>query len=176
MGTMTFSFKFALGQRVFSVSEEYGIVEGDVISLDGGISRDSIVVLTNKGEEITMLSDRSFVNINHEAQKMLDDWKANGFNGVFFHQAYNETNSLDDFLRDGLTEKEYGTFTRNYSVFIADPDLDVDCEDQPYTSTQVDMDKFVSDLKEEMKKRLGDDIKITYRSGCKEYEVERVPR
>lgn len=173
---MTFTFKFALGQRAFSISEEYGVVEGDVISLDGGISRDSIVVLTDKGEQITMLSERSFVNINDEVNEMLRDWKVNGFNEVSFSELRDETNSLEDFLSDGLTEQEYETFTRNYSVFIASPDLDVDYDDQPYTSTKVDMDRFVEDLQAEMKKRLGDDIKITYRSGCREYEVERVPR
>jgi hypothetical protein len=116
-------------------------------------------------------------HIARETEKLLKDWREHGFNGVNFIELYKEkVNTLEDFLSDGHSEKDFLENEKNYSIFIAHPDLyeeferDDSCK---YRTVEVDWYAMFSDMKKEMKKRMGNDITINHNPTCHEFEIIR---
>ncbi len=114
-------------------------------------------------------------HIQNEATAMIADWKKNGFNGVYFVECYMEPTKWEHWESDGRSRDEYEAFIESYAIFIAHPDLYDDYgSDNPYQRFETDWFGFDRDLQLEMKRRLGDDIKILHYPNCHEYEIQRI--
>ena len=115
------------------------------------------------------------VDIREAVTNLVNIWKTEGFNSVFFDDCHIEQMStLTDFLSDGRSEAEYLEWTKNYVCFVAVPQDPFDFGDTgEYTSISFDEDKFIAHLKDEIRKVVGEDVVITYREGCHEFEVSR---
>jgi hypothetical protein len=116
-------------------------------------------------------------NISKEISKLLEEWKSNGFNGVNFIEIYKEdVNSLEDFISDGKSEKDYLENEKNYAIFIAHPDLyddfdrDYGCK---YKTVEIDWHSMFDDMEKEIKKRVGSDVTINHHPMCHEFEIIR---
>lgn len=114
-------------------------------------------------------------HIQNETTKLVEEWKQHGFNGVSFIECYMEQTKWEDWESDGRTREEFDKFVENYAIFIAHPDLYNIFFEQTnkYESVQIDWSKFEKDIKAEIKRRLGDDIKIKHNRNCHEYEIEK---
>lgn len=114
------------------------------------------------------------IHIEDEASKLIAEWSAKGFNGVRFIECYMQLPLLDDFLGDGKTKEEFEEWRSGYACFVAHPDLYDEVRDSsPYTKHEVDWYGCYGDMIAEIKRRLGDDVKVSHRPGCKEFEVMR---
>lgn len=114
-------------------------------------------------------------HIQNEAAEMISDWKKNGFNGVHFIECYLEPDMWEDWEADGRTREEFEAFCENYACFVAQPAWLIDYEpSNKYKSVRIDLFQFDLDLRDEIKRRLGDDIEITHYRKCGEYEVQVV--
>lgn len=166
--------KFKVGQHVFCKSKDYGLVSGIVLKEDAGISRDAVLVDV-AGKEIALLTDSCHIHIQNEATKMVADWKKNGFNGVYFDECYVEkVNTLEDFLSDGQTKEEYEEFISGYVIFVARPEEPLDLNyTNDYTRVSFGRERLVKDLIVEMRRLLGEDIKVEYHRGCHEFEISQ---
>ncbi|TWU67284.1 hypothetical protein V7x_28580 [Crateriforma conspicua] len=113
-------------------------------------------------------------HIQNEATKMIEEWKAKGFNGVRFVECRMEPTAWEDWESDGRSRQEYDEFVEGYAIFIAHPDLYSDYEPaNRYELNSIDWDGFAKDLEAEMRRRLGDDIEIEHYPNCHEYEIQR---
>lgn len=114
------------------------------------------------------------IHVQNEATAMVKEWKKNGFNGVRFIECYMESTRWDDWEGDGRSRSEYDAFVEGYAIFVAHPDLHSYYEPRnEYESVSVSWWDFQRDLLAEIKRRLGDDVEITFHEGCNEYECQR---
>lgn len=100
----------------------------------------------------------------------------NGFNGVQWVELYNETQTGPH--EGEQTQEEFEEWISGYAIFVAHADLYGDDlsydDDNEYVETEFYWGKFENDFTKELQKRLGDDVKIEFRSGCNEWECQRI--
>lgn len=115
---------------------------------------------------------RNLCKISENFVKRLNE---DGFNGVYIH-AYTE-NEYDPAQLDGQPQEILDECNRHYAIFVIEPDFGEDIDDDctPYVSSrEVDYEAFWNDMKKEMKRVFGNDVKIECVGyGGQEFEVTR---
>lgn len=114
---------------------------------------------------------RNLCKISENFVKRLTE---DGFNGVYIN-AYTE-NNYDPKELDGQPQEILDECNRHYAIFVIEPDFGEDITDScsPYVTTELDTDAFWNDMKKEMKRVFGNDVKIDCVGyGGQEFEVTR---
>lgn len=116
------------------------------------------------------------IHVANTVAEFIKELKTKGnFNGVRFVELYNTTQTEP--YEGEETQEEFEKRIEGHASFVAHADLygdDFQDEDTEYNERTVDWGKYETDFENELRKRLGDDVTIEYRSGCNEYECIRV--
>lgn len=120
------------------------------------------------------------VNLTEKAREMCQSLAATGFGGIGFHKSMVEEGFTledvwDEVSQTGeLTPSQYVAWKENYVCFITEPDFPYDTSgDSPYVEFSVYESLFYRDPKQYIQRQLGDDVDVTFREGCHEFECVR---
>lgn len=111
------------------------------------------------------------IHLTNTITALVDEWNANGFNGVRFEQLYLEKSQREP---SEETQKQYEKRLRDYAIFFVNPRLMTMLESShEYETVDVDEYRFNDDMIKEVKRRCGRNVLVRF-AGDMEIEVQRV--